>query len=232
MTKSTSKLEKKTFVGLVIDKFAEMGTYESTIKRIEHKEGLDLQYKTAQRYAREVLGVKMNDPATKEKTDEFYKELHALMKKQPAGPVNATPVKVITKAPAVETITKAEAEAPVPDAQPAQTFWATPEAAPYLKLASWLASTDQGIINGTVTEAKEFISTLDKYADQLQELIVKQTKQELKTLLQQVKDCEDVLDRSEVEDIWLEVATEKGELVAIPFNRETPAVEPLNTDAA
>ena len=234
MTKITSNLEKKTFIGLVIDKFTEMGTFKPTIKRIEHKEGLDLQYKTAQRYARELLGVKLNDPATKEKTDEFYRELHALMKKQPAGPVGATPVKVSTKAPAVETITEAEAEAPVPDAQPAQTFWATPKAAPYLKLASWLLATDQGVINGTVTEAKEFISKLDGYTEKLQELIVKQTKHELKTLLRQVKECETVLDRSEVEDIWQEVATEKGELVAIPFNRETetPAVEPLNTDAA
>ena len=234
MTKITSNLEKKTFVGLVIDKFAEMGTFKSTIKRIEHKEGLDLQYKTAQRYARQWLGVKLNDPATKEKTDEFYKELHELMKEQPAEPVKATPVKASTKAPTVETITEAEAEAPVPDAQPAQTFWATPEAAPYLKLASWLAATDKGIINGTVTEAKEFISKLDDYTEKLQELIVKQTEQELKTLLRQVKECETVLDRSEVEDIWQEVATERGELVVIPFTRETetPTVEPFNTDAA
>ena len=49
-----------------------------------------------------------------------------------------------------------------------------------------------------------------------------------------IERARDGVDRSEVEDIWLEVATEKGELVAIPFNRETetPAVEPLNTDAA
>ena len=232
MTKVTSDLEKKTFVGLVINKFTEMRTFKSTIKRIEHKEGLDLQYKTAQRYARQWLGVKLNDPATKEKTDEFYKELHELMKEQPAEPVKATPVKASTKASTVETIT--EAEAPVPDAQPAQTFWATPEAAPYLKLASGLAATDKGIINGTVTEAKEFISKLDNYTEKLQELIVKQTKQELKTLLRQVKECETVLDRSEVEDIWQEVATEKGELVVIPFTRETetPTVESFNTDAA
>ena len=49
--------------------------------------------------------------------------------------------------------------------------------------------------------------------------------------MKQVKECEEVLDRTEIEDIWLEVGTEKGELVVTPYSRETgtPVLNPSYT---
>lgn len=172
----TTKAEKEAYVGLVIEKLREKGTFTSSIKKIENKRNdLDLQYKTAQKFAHQWL----NDL----KLD-----------------TNATSVALVEKP-----------VAPVKDTVP-------PE--PYLKLASWFVAIDKGLINGTVSEAKEFISTIDGYTDKLQTLVVDQTKAQLKVLLQKVKECESVLDKSEVENIWLEVGTENSELVVTPYSRE------------
>ena len=102
---------------------------------------------------------------------------------------------------------------------------------PYLQVVTWLRAIDEGTVNGTVQEAKQFISSLDGYTDKLQTLVVEQTKLLLKNLLQQVKDCEAVLAKEEIEDIWLEVGTEKGELVVTPYSRETvtPVLNPSYT---
>lgn len=214
MTKKTSTLEKKTFIGLVIRKFSEMGTFESSIKKIENKKfDLDLEYKTAQRYARNCLFSKTEDK------EQFYRELNALMKQHAGASTDSITVE---EAEAPVTVPASETPVtPVNDTKPVSAFWATPEAQPYLGLASWLVAIDRGTINRTIKEAKEFISTIDGYTDKLQALVVTQSKEQLRTLLRQVKECEAVLDRSEIENIWLEVSTETGnELIVKPYSRE------------
>lgn len=284
MTKRTSQIEKKTFIGLVINKLADNGFKELT-SRITAKSGkLDVQYKTAQRYARDYI---YTIPGGQEK---LLKELEALMKKQviteseaeaPAltnaqkkayigsviekfrekGGFTSTIKKIENKENDLDlqykttqdfanrwlndlkqeteaspvSMVEAPVTPPVDDIQPVETFWATPDAVPYLKLADWLHAIDNNMINGTIKEAREFISTIDGYADKLQALVVKRAKEQLKNLLREVKGCEAVLDKAEVENVWLEVATEKGELTVAPFSfsadTATHVVEMPITDA-
>lgn len=254
MSKKTTPMEKQAFISLTIKKLREKG-YKKFAKRVSsNRGGIDVQYKTAQRYAREWLQVKLSDPAYEETTKQFYKELATLTGANQVNDLESFNEE-FASAPSIENkdeletpepVRKAEPPAkPFEDAQPVPALWATPEAKPYLELASWLVAIDTGLINGTITEAKEFISTLDGYTDKLQALMVKQSKQRLRDLLQEVKLCESVLDKSEIEDIWLEVGTENGELITTPYSREMasapvvklpnviePDVEPSNTITA
>lgn len=235
MTKRTTQLEKKTFIGLVINKLANTGHKDLTSRITAKSDNLDVQYKTAQRYARDFIYVSSGEQ------EKLYKELEELVKQQ-----------------AVDTTTESEAKAPVPAKSP-QVGAEVEELDPEKELAcldekmqlyfadkvwmvNWIRGIDNNEMVGTVMEAKEFISTLDRYADKLQAMIVEYTKAQLKDLLYQVKECETVLDKSEVEYIWLEVGTEDRELVVTPYSREIastpvhklpnpvePEVEPSNT---
>lgn len=284
MTKRTFQSEKKTFIGLVINKLANTGHKDLTSRITAKSDNLDVGYKTAQRYARTWLHVNIKDPACKEQTEQFHKvwicleslhvKVNTLRRKGDShyyttgwikrvlprveeiasemyfdstisfkrgiedfsryvwqdDQLNDYAKELAEELETAEIIKEYEAEAPateietpvkpVDNAQPVTALWDTPEAAPYLKLASWLVAIDQGQINGTITEAKKFISTIDDYTYKLQALMVKQAKDQLKNLLRQVKECEVVLDRTEVENVWLEVGTENCELVVTPYSRE------------
>ena len=223
MTKITSKIQKKTFIGLVINKLADTGHKDLTSRITAKSANLDVEYKTAQRYARNYIYVNSGEQA------KLLSELSELVKQQ-----------------AADTITESEAEAPAPTTSPhVDTGVEEPnpdEDLAYLDekmnlyfadevwMVNWIRGIDNEEMVGTVKEAKEFISTLDRYTDKLQAMIVEHTKAQLRDLLHQVKECETVLDKSEVEDIWLEVGTEKGELITTPYSRETASqvVEPIN----
>lgn len=230
MSKRTTLLEKQAFISLTIKKLRENGDKKSAKKVSSNSKGLDVQYKTAQRYARELLHVNLSVPAYKGTTEQFYNELAALTGADQVNELESF-TEEFASAPTIEVDDELETSEPVKkvespaklvdDAQPVPAHWDKPDAEPYLKLASWLVAIDKGQINGTVTEAKEFISTIDGYADKLQALVVKQAKEQLKNLLRQVKECEAVLDKAEVENIWLEVGTERGELIVTPFSAET-----------
>ncbi len=229
MSKKTTLLEKQAFISLTIKKLREKDFKHLAKKVSSNRKGLDVQYKTAQRYAREWLHVNLSVPGYKEATEQFYNELAALTGADQVNELesftdesaSAPTIEVEDDHKTSEPVKNVESPIkPVDDAQPVPALWNTPEAAPYLKLASWFVAIDKGLINGTVSEAKEFISTIDGYTDKLQTLVVDQTKAQLKVLLQKVKECESVLDKSEVENIWLEVGTENSELVVTPYSRE------------
>lgn len=236
MTKVTSKIQKKTFIGLVIRKLANTGHKDLTSRITAKSDNLDVEYKTAQRYARDYIYVNSGEQA------KLLTELEELVKQQ-----------------AADTITESESEAPAPTTSP-HVDTGVEELDPDEDLAyldekmklyfadevwmvNWIRGIDNNEMIGTVKEAKEFISIIDRYTDKLQTMMVKHTKAHLKDLLHQVKECETVLDRSEIEDIWLEVCTEGGELIITPFSAETttqvveqlsqvvPVVEPSNTVA-
>lgn len=230
MSKKTTLFEKQAFISLTIKKLREKDFKQLAKKISSNKKGLDVQYRTAQRYARDWLNVNLSVPDYKEVTEQFYKELAALSGADQVNELesfteesaSAPTIEVEDDHKTSEPVKNVESTIkPVDDAQPVPALWNTPEAAPYLKLASWLVAIDKGLINGTVTEAKKFISTIDGYSDKLQALMVNQTKQRLRDLLREVKECESVLDKAEIEDIWLEVATEGSELITTPFSAET-----------
>lgn len=190
MTKKRNEIEKKTFIGLVVNKLV-TGGYRNFATTVEKQNSLDKHYKSAQRIARERLRVKTNDPSCKASTEQFYQELEILMKGQPETSVEAS---TAIKTDDVEVT-------------PYKYQWAV----------DWFNSIDNGTIFGTVGEAKQFISKVDRCCEKLQLLMVEQAKKDLKALLLQVWELETVLDKSDIESVWLEVAEEKGKLVVEPF---------------
>jgi len=195
MSKKTSKKEKTTFIGLVINKLVASG-YKNFAATVEKQNSLDKQYKSAQRIARERLRVKTNDPSCKASTEQFYQELETLMKGDPKASVAAL------------TVTDAVIKTGDVEVTPCKYQWAV----------DWLNSIDNGTIFGTVSEAKQFISKVDKCCERLQLLMVEQAKKDLKALLLQAWELETVLDKLDIESVWLEVTEEKGKLVVEPFS--------------
>ena len=209
MSNKRKEIEKKTFIGLVITKLVASG-YKNFAATVERQNSLDKQYKSAQRIARERLRVKTNDPSCKASTEQFYQELETLMKGDPKASVAAL------------TVTDAVIKTGDVEVTPNKYQWAV----------DWFNSIDNGTIFGTVGEAKQFISKVDKCCDRLQQLMVKQAKKDLKALLIQAWELETVLDKSDIENVWLEVEEEKGKLVVEPFSidKDKVQVELTKTD--
>ena len=238
MSKVTSKIEKETFIGLVINKLANTGHKDLT-SRIRAKSDLKVRYKTAQRYAREYIYVRSGEQ------EKLLKELRKLVEQQADVPVVATTESEAEAPVEVEAPTKiliGEVEYYIEDVEAAMAVYENGGCAAEMfdsrvsEMCHWLVAIDDGKLNGTIAQAKQFINIMDDYCEKLRDLIAARAKKELKEHLQQVKELESVLDRTEVDDIWLEVGTEKGELIITPFseqpNQLVPVVEPINTLAA
>ena len=227
MTKATSVIQKKTFIGLVINKLANTG-HKNLTNRIEAKSNnLDMQYKTAQRYARNYIYINSGEQA------KLLSELSELVKQQAADTITESEAEAPVEVEASTKIMIGEVEYDIEDVEAALAVYENGGCAADVydcrasEMCHWLVGIDDGIINGTIAEAKQFISTIDNYCDKLRDLIAEKAKIELKEHLQQIRELESVLDKSEVEDIWLEVGTEKGELITTPYSRET-ALTPVD----
>jgi len=221
MSKKTSTIEKKTFVGLVIQKLANTGHKDLTSRITAKSDNLDVEYKTAQRYARDYIYVNSGEQ------DKLRTELEELVKQQAADTITESEAEAPVEVEASTKIMIGEVEYDIEDVEAALAVYENGGCAADVydcrasEMCHWLVGIDDGIINGTIAEAKLFISTIDNYCDKLRDLIAEKAKIELKEHLQQIRELETVLDKSEIENIWLDVATEGGELITTPFSAET-----------